>query len=82
MSLPRVRRAGKGSKGTASDRAAAARNRQVGHFSPVHRRATGLAWSASERLMDLGVDGIIADYPTRLRTLMVERGLKLPKATR
>ena len=26
------------------------------------------------RLMDLGVDGIITDYPTRLRTLMEERG--------
>ncbi|WP_461163640.1 glycerophosphodiester phosphodiesterase family protein [Arthrobacter sp. R4-81] len=35
-----------------------------------------------ERLMDLGVDGIITDYPTRLRTLMDERGLKLPKAYR
>jgi glycerophosphoryl diester phosphodiesterase len=33
-----------------------------------------------ERLMDLGVDGIITDYPTRLRTLLAERGLKLPKA--
>jgi glycerophosphoryl diester phosphodiesterase len=33
-----------------------------------------------ERLMDLGVDGIITDYPTRLRTLMEGRGLKLPKA--
>ena len=32
------------------------------------------------RLMDLGVDGIITDYPTRLRTVMDERGLKLPKA--
>jgi glycerophosphoryl diester phosphodiesterase len=32
------------------------------------------------RLMDLGVDGIITDYPTRLRTLMDQRGLKLPKA--
>ena len=32
------------------------------------------------RLMDLGVDGIITDYPTRLRTLMDERGLKLPKS--
>lgn len=30
-------------------------------------------------LMDLGVDGIITDYPTRLRTLMAERGMKLPK---
>jgi len=32
------------------------------------------------RLMDLGVDGIITDYPTRLRAVMEERGLKLPKA--
>ena len=32
------------------------------------------------RLMDLGVDGIITDYPTRLRTVMEDRGLKLPKA--
>ena len=31
-------------------------------------------------LMDLGVDGIITDYPTRLHTLMDQRGLKLPKA--
>ncbi|WP_175317576.1 glycerophosphodiester phosphodiesterase family protein [Pseudarthrobacter sp. C4D7] len=33
-----------------------------------------------ERLMDQGVDGIITDYPTRLRGVMDERGLKLPKA--
>jgi len=33
-----------------------------------------------ERLMNQGVDGIITDYPTRRRTLMDERGLKLPKA--
>ncbi|MET3920024.1 glycerophosphodiester phosphodiesterase family protein [Arthrobacter sp. UYEF20] len=33
-----------------------------------------------ERQMDLGVDGIISDYPTRLRTVMEERGTKLPKA--
>jgi glycerophosphoryl diester phosphodiesterase len=32
------------------------------------------------RLMDLGVDGIITDYPTRLRTLMEQRGMKLPTA--
>lgn len=30
--------------------------------------------------MDLGVDGIISDYPTRLRAVMADRGLKLPKA--
>ncbi|MET3951047.1 glycerophosphodiester phosphodiesterase family protein [Arthrobacter sp. UYEF36] len=33
-----------------------------------------------ERLMDLGVDGIISDYPTRLRAVMEGRGMKLPKA--
>lgn len=33
-----------------------------------------------ERLIDMGVDGIITNYPTRLRTLVEERGYKLPKA--
>ncbi|WP_313812953.1 glycerophosphodiester phosphodiesterase family protein [Glutamicibacter sp.] len=33
-----------------------------------------------ERLMDMGVDGIITNFPTRLRELMAERGLKLPKS--
>ncbi|WP_307037897.1 glycerophosphodiester phosphodiesterase family protein [Arthrobacter sp. B3I4] len=33
-----------------------------------------------KRLMDLGVDGIITDYPSRLRTVMQERGLELPTA--
>jgi hypothetical protein len=34
-------------------------------------------------LMDLGVDGLITNYPDRLRALMAERGLKLPRpATR
>jgi glycerophosphoryl diester phosphodiesterase len=33
-------------------------------------------------LMDAGVDGLITDYPDRLRTLMSERGLRLPKAYR
>ncbi|WP_205054108.1 alkaline phosphatase [Arthrobacter luteolus] len=31
-------------------------------------------------LIDLGVDGIITDYPTRLRLVMEERGLKLPRS--
>jgi glycerophosphoryl diester phosphodiesterase len=30
------------------------------------------------RLMDWGVDGIITDYPDRLRELMRERGVPLP----
>jgi glycerophosphoryl diester phosphodiesterase len=33
-------------------------------------------------LMDAGVDGIITNYPDRLRALMAERGLKLPEAAR
>ncbi|MER6348023.1 glycerophosphodiester phosphodiesterase family protein [Streptomyces sp. NPDC001595] len=31
-------------------------------------------------LMDLGVDGVITDYPDRVRRLMAERGMRLPKA--
>lgn len=31
-------------------------------------------------LIDLGVDGIITDYPTRLRLVMEERGMSLPRA--
>ncbi|TNF60689.1 MAG: glycerophosphodiester phosphodiesterase [Burkholderiales bacterium] len=31
-----------------------------------------------ERLLDWGVDGIITDYPDRLRTLMAQRGMALP----
>jgi len=32
--------------------------------------------------IDLGVDGIITDYPDRLRTVMAQNGLRLPKAYR
>ena len=40
-------------------------------------------WTVSEpalmhALMDLGVDGLITDYPSRLRAVMAERGLTLP----
>ncbi|WP_229780082.1 glycerophosphodiester phosphodiesterase family protein [Arthrobacter sp. BL-252-APC-1A] len=31
-------------------------------------------------LIDLGVDGIITDYPTRLRLVMEQRGIPLPRA--
>ncbi|MFC4010345.1 glycerophosphodiester phosphodiesterase family protein [Nonomuraea purpurea] len=34
------------------------------------------------KLIDDGVDGIITDYPDRLRTIMAERGFKLPKQYR
>ncbi|WP_082520901.1 glycerophosphodiester phosphodiesterase family protein [Rhodococcus sp. Leaf278] len=33
-------------------------------------------------LMDLGVDGLITDYPDRVRTVMSERGLPLPEPAR
>ncbi|NIR41066.1 MAG: glycerophosphodiester phosphodiesterase, partial [Actinobacteria bacterium] len=32
-------------------------------------------------LIDLGVDGIITDYPDRLRAVMAKRGLPLPVPT-
>ena len=32
------------------------------------------------QLMDIGVDGIITDYPDRLREVMLERDMALPKA--
>ena len=34
-----------------------------------------------ERLVDWGVDGIITDYPDRLRDVMAAKGLPLPKPT-
>ena len=42
-----------------------------------------LPWTVNERsdmsrLIDLGVDGIITDYPDRLRSLMAERRMPLP----
>ncbi|NBM19521.1 glycerophosphodiester phosphodiesterase family protein [Streptomyces sp. GC420] len=41
-------------------------------------------WTVDDRatmnkLIDDGVDGLITDYPDRLREVMAERGLKLPK---
>ena len=35
---------------------------------------------AMARLIDLGVDGIITDYPDRLRAVMAEKALPLPTA--
>ncbi|MEP1209888.1 MAG: glycerophosphodiester phosphodiesterase [Rhizobiaceae bacterium] len=37
--------------------------------------------AAMETLMDMGVDGIITDYPDILRSLMQRRGMDLPAAT-
>ncbi|MET8402107.1 glycerophosphodiester phosphodiesterase family protein [Streptomyces sp900116325] len=35
-----------------------------------------------EALMDMGIDGIITDYPNRVRDIMADRGMRLPKAYR
>lgn len=45
-----------------------------------------VVWAVNEardirRMIDLGVDGIISDYPDRLRRIAAERGLPLPPAT-
>lgn len=37
-------------------------------------------WPTMASLMDLGVDGLITDYPDRLRELMDQRGLELPRS--
>ncbi|QZY29716.1 glycerophosphodiester phosphodiesterase family protein [Nocardioides coralli] len=46
---------------------------------------TVIPWTVNDKptmasLMDAGVDGLITDYPDRLRELMAERGLELPPA--
>lgn len=43
-----------------------------------------IPWTVNDKptmasLMNAGVDGLITDYPDRLRELMAQRGLKLPK---
>lgn len=55
-------------------------------------RAQGLGlevipWTVDDRatmeaLIDMGVDGIITDYPDVLREVMADRGMRLPKAYR
>jgi glycerophosphoryl diester phosphodiesterase len=45
-----------------------------------------IVWTVNDdwrmvELIDLGVDGIITDYPDRLRAVMAEKGLPLPAAT-
>ena len=55
-------------------------------ITEAHDRNLGVfPWTVNaqadmENMIGLGVDGIITDYPTRLRTLMAQRGLELPKA--
>jgi len=46
-----------------------------------------IAWTVNEpadmrRLIDWGVDGIITDYPNRLRDVMRERGMALPQGAK
>jgi glycerophosphoryl diester phosphodiesterase len=55
----------------------------------VEARALGLRvvpWTVNEpafieRYLDLGVDGMISDYPERVRASLARRGLPLPPAT-
>ena len=47
---------------------------------------TVLPWTVNERadmerLIDWGVDGLISDYPDRLREVMAAKNLPLPRAT-
>ena len=42
-----------------------------------------IPWTVNERddiarVIDLGVDGIISDYPDRLRAVLVEKGVPVP----
>jgi glycerophosphoryl diester phosphodiesterase len=45
-----------------------------------------VVWTVNEprdiaQLIDWGVDGIISDYPDRLRDVLAARGMALPKPT-
>ena len=52
----------------------------------AHRRGIAvIPWTVNDKptmtsLMDAGVDGLITDYPDRLRELMAERGMELPRS--
>ncbi|SDL93733.1 glycerophosphodiester phosphodiesterase family protein [Nonomuraea jiangxiensis] len=54
--------------------------------SDAHRRGLKvIPWTCDdpatiEALMDMGIDGIITDYPNRVRQIMAERGMRLPRA--
>ncbi|MEV6593319.1 glycerophosphodiester phosphodiesterase family protein [Streptomyces acidicola] len=54
--------------------------------SEAHKRGLKvIPWTCDdpatiEALMDMGIDGIITDYPNRVRDIMTERGMRLPKA--
>ncbi|MFF4881227.1 glycerophosphodiester phosphodiesterase family protein [Streptomyces nigra] len=52
----------------------------------AHRRGLKvIPWTCDdpatiEALMDMGIDGIITDYPNRVRDIMEDRGMRLPRA--
>ncbi|TWD12976.1 glycerophosphoryl diester phosphodiesterase [Streptomyces sp. T12] len=54
----------------------------------AHRRGLKvIPWTADdnatvEALMNMGIDGIITNYPNHIRAIMAHRGMKLPKAYR
>ncbi|MFE3518538.1 glycerophosphodiester phosphodiesterase family protein [Streptomyces sp. NPDC059166] len=54
----------------------------------AHRRGLEvIPWTCDdpatiEALMDMGIDGIITDYPDRVREIMADRGLRLPVSYR
>jgi glycerophosphoryl diester phosphodiesterase len=60
------------------------RNLTPSQVADAHARGLAvLPWTVDNpddmrRLIDMGVDGIITDYPDRLRSVMAERGLALP----
>jgi glycerophosphoryl diester phosphodiesterase len=53
----------------------------------AHARGMAVVpWTVDDRatmasLMDAGVDGLITNYPDRLRALLADRGMKLPQPT-
>ena len=54
--------------------------------SEAHQRGLKvIPWTCDDKatieaLMDMGVDGIITNYPNHVRDIMAERGMRLPKA--
>ena len=61
-----------------------ARNATTARIEEAHKLGLKvLPWTVNDpaemaRLIDLGVDGLITDYPDRLRKVMAQRGMALP----
>ncbi|MFD6419730.1 glycerophosphodiester phosphodiesterase family protein [Streptomyces sp. NPDC060194] len=55
-------------------------------IADAHRRGLKVVpWTCNdpatlERLVDMGVDGVITDYPDRVREILADRGMRLPRA--